>query len=62
MELEDRTGKYVQIYKRALELMGRPAGAPRAPRRRLAGSDEAELVRILMQHRLLRTDVKAVSG
>ena len=49
MELEDRTGKYVQIYKRALEFMGRPAGPPRAPRLRLSGADEAELKAILLR-------------
>ena len=53
MELEDRTNKYVQLYKRALELMGRPAGAPRAPRRRPSPAIEAELVAILRAAGLL---------
>lgn len=32
MALEDDTGKYVQIPKEALSMMGRPAGKPRLPR------------------------------
>lgn len=39
MELEDDTGKYVQVYKAALTLMGRPAGPPRLPRLSLAGKE-----------------------
>jgi len=39
MELEDETGKYVQVYKAALTLMGRPAGPPRLPRLPLAGEE-----------------------
>jgi 4-hydroxy-tetrahydrodipicolinate synthase len=53
MELEDRTGKYVQLYKRALELMGRPAGAPRGPRCRPTATLEAELISILRQVQLM---------
>ena len=53
MELEDRTGKYVQLYKRALELVGRPAGAPRAPRYRPSAQLESELVTILESAQLL---------
>ena len=56
MELEDRTGKYVQIYKRALELMGRPAGAPRLPRLRLSGESEAELIAILRRADLIPSE------
>lgn len=47
MELEDETGKYVQVYKRALELMGRPAGAPRSPRLPLNADEERRLIDIL---------------
>jgi 4-hydroxy-tetrahydrodipicolinate synthase len=53
MELEDRTGKYVQLYKRALELMGRPAGAPRAPRLRPLPPLELELADVLRRAQLI---------
>jgi 4-hydroxy-tetrahydrodipicolinate synthase len=53
MELEDATGKYVQLYKRALELMGRPAGPPRAPRLRPPPTEEEALLTILQNMGLL---------
>lgn len=49
MELEDRTGKYVQIPKAALAAMGRPAGLPRLPRLPLTDDEQAELARILTE-------------
>ena len=39
MELEEETGKYVQLYKAGLNAMGRPAGLPRQPRLPLAGTE-----------------------
>ena len=43
----------LHIYKRALELMRRPAGAPRLPRLRLEGREEEQLRGILFQMSLL---------
>jgi 4-hydroxy-tetrahydrodipicolinate synthase len=39
MQFEDETGKYVQLYKAGLDLMGRPAGLPRQPRLPLTGAE-----------------------
>jgi 4-hydroxy-tetrahydrodipicolinate synthase len=46
MALEDDTGKYVQIPKAALQMMGRPAGHPRLPRLPLTSAEMARLQEI----------------
>jgi 4-hydroxy-tetrahydrodipicolinate synthase len=47
MEFEEETGKYVQLYKAGLNVMGRPAGLPRLPRLPLAGAELDRLRRYL---------------
>jgi 4-hydroxy-tetrahydrodipicolinate synthase len=47
MAIEDETGKYVQIPKEALAMMGRPAGLPRGPRLQLTEEERARLRQIL---------------
>jgi 4-hydroxy-tetrahydrodipicolinate synthase len=46
MALEDDTGKYVQIPKAALAMMGRPSGPPRLPRLPLTEA-EANRLRVI---------------
>lgn len=48
MALEDETGKYVQVPKEALQMMGRPAGPPRSPRLPLDEETRARLRAILL--------------
>ena len=49
MSLEDDTGKYVQIPKAALTLIGRPSGDARGPRRPLTAAEQERLTAICQQ-------------
>jgi dihydrodipicolinate synthase/N-acetylneuraminate lyase len=49
MALEDDIGKYVQIPKAALTLMGRPSGSPRGPRLPLTAPEQERLASICQQ-------------
>ena len=59
MKIEEDTGKFVQIPKAALNLMNRPAGSPRAPRRDLKGAELDRLIEVLAEVRVAHRELLA---
>src|SRR5205823_2100217 len=53
MAIEDETGKYVQVAKDGLALLGRPGGRPRLPRLPLSETEREHLRAILGKMHLL---------